>query len=288
MSVVPESSAVPTGPPDGPALPDTRASRRARGPAGLPPAETVRRPRVVVATVGFCALVALTGYAGPVLLAMAVALVGVVLAWGWHDLFQAPAPTVSRWLTAAVAVAGPAVVAVTPDEPYLRWEPAVMAGGLLAVLLHQLVRRDGRPRLTEALTVSVGALAVLTCGVTLVPLGRMLGGPDVLAATAAAVALAALADLLVGRAGVHAWTLPIAMLLGGWAAALASVVTGTPRLGQALLLGFVVGGLSHAMRRMLSPLPPMAWARSQPAAAAASLLVVGVVVQVLARLLLTR
>lgn len=289
MSVVPDIPPVPSGPPDRPAPSQTQSAQgRARGPAGMPPPESVRRPRAVLATVGFSALLALSAYADPALLAMTVGLVGLVLAWGWHDLFRAPVPTVPRLITGALAVAGPAVVALTPDEPYLRWEPVVVAAGLLAILLHQLVRTDGRPRLTESLAIGVGALAVLTCGVPLVPLVRMYGGPDVLAATAAAVALACLADLLVGRRRLHAWTLPVAMLLGGWAATAAAFVTGTPRIGQALLLGFLVGGVSHAMRRLLAPLAPMAWARSQLAAASASLLVVGVVVNVLARVLLTR
>lgn len=254
----------------------------------MPPAETVRRPRTVVLTVGLAIFLALAANAESVLFAVAVGLVGIVLAWGWQDLFQAPAPTVPRVLTALVAAAGPAVVAVTPDEPYLRWSPVVVAAGLLAILLHQLVRTDGRPRLTESVSISVGAVAVLTCGVAMVPMPRMFGGGEVVTATAAALALAAFADLLVGRRALHAWTLPLAMLLGGLAATVSALVTGTPRVGQALLLGFIVGGLSHAMRRLLAPLGPMAWVRSQVACAASSVLVVGVVVNVVSRVVLTR
>ncbi len=287
MTAVSESSDASTEL-SGPSEPPTRAARRmARtGDRPLPAATIDRRPLVVVATVALSGLTALTAYADPLLLAGAVALTGLALAWGWLDLFEAPSPTVPRILVGLVAVAGPAIVAATPDDPYLRNLPAVVGGGLLLLLAHQLFRRDGRSRLTEAVTTSTAALAILTCGAAAVGLARVTGGVDALACAAAGVAAAALADLFVNRPRLRPWLLPLAMLLGGWAAALASLAAGSPRIGQAVLLGFLVGAVSHAMRRVLATLPAIAGTRGQVASAAASLLLNGVVVLVFTRVLL--
>lgn len=282
MSAVSETPAV-----DPPAPRESRAGRRvSRGHAGPMRPDATLRPWAVLGTVGLAALTTLSAYADPYLLTGALALTGLVLAYGWHDLLGAPAPAVPRVLTGLVALVGPITVAATPDEPYLRHVPVVVSGGLLVILLHQLVRRDGRPRLVEALSVSATALALLTCGVTLAPMPRMLGGTDVVACAALAVAAATLADLLVGRQGAHQWTLPLAMVLGGAASVATSLVAGSPRIGQAVLLGFLVGAVSHALRRVLGPLPVMVSTRGQLAAAAASLLVVGVVTTVFARVVL--
>ncbi|MEO7069295.1 MAG: hypothetical protein ABI131_02265, partial [Nostocoides sp.] len=181
---------------------------------------------------------------------------------------------------------GPAVVAETEGDPYLRNLPFVAGGGLLLLLGYQLFRRGGRVRLTESAAISTSALAVLTCGATGVSLGRVTGGVDALACATAGIAAASLADLFVGRPAVRPWLLPLAMLLGGWAAALASLLTSYPRIGQAVLLGFLVGAVSHAMRRVLATLPPIAGARGQVASAAASLLLTAVVVLVYTRTLL--
>lgn len=284
---MPQSSAAPTEP-SGDQPPPTRSARRlARGGgAPLPDRTPVRRPLVALASVVLCALTALTAYADPLLLAAAVALTGLAFAWGWLDLLGAPSPTVPRLLVGLIAVAGPVVVAVTPDDPYLRNLPVVVGGGLLALLAHQLFRRDGRPRLTESVSIGTAALAILTCGATAVSLARLTGGVDALACAAAGVAAASLADLLVDRPAVRPWLLPLAMLLGGWAAALVSLLAGSPRIGQAVLLGFLVGAVSHAMRRVLATLPAIAGFRGQVATAAAGLLLCGVVVLVFTRTLL--
>lgn len=287
MTAVPEPSAAPTEPSDE-QPPLTRAARRQARGGGLPlpPASTVRRPLVVVSTIALCALTVLTGYADPYLLAGAVALIGLALAWGWLDLLGAPAPRVPRVLVGLIALAGPVVVAATPDDPFLRNLPFVVGGGLILLLAHQLLRKDGRPRLTESVTIGTAALGILTCGAAAVSLARVTGGLDALACAASGVAAASLADLVIDRRAIQPWLLPLAMLLGGWAAAVASLVAGSPRIGQAVLLGFLVGAVSHALRRVLATLPPIAGARGQVASAAASLLLTGVIVVVYTRTLL--
>ena len=114
-----------------------------------------------------------------------------------------------------VAVTCTAAAALSPNEPYLRWVPAALAVSLIAAFLHQLLRRDGRPRLTESVAASAAGLAVIASGVSYIPLPQTLGGSQTLAVAMAGLGLAALADLAVPSARLRAWALPLAMVIGG-------------------------------------------------------------------------
>ncbi|MDF2091639.1 hypothetical protein P0Y31_04735 [Knoellia sp. 3-2P3] len=274
------------------AVPMTRAQRRAQAAQAaratqtlvLPPI-TSRRPLAVASTIAFSALIALTGYAHPVLVALAVALAGLVMAWGWPALLGLP----SRFGTTVVLVIGALsctlAAALSPDEPFLRWVPAALAVSLIAAFLHQLLRRDGRPRLTESVAASGAGLAVIASGASYIPLPHTLGGPQTLAAAMAGLGLAALADLAVPTARLRAWALPLAMVLGGLAGLLATLPAGRPQPATGALIGVLVAGTSHATRRVLAVLPSMVSARSQLVSGAASVLLCGVVAYTLGRLL---
>ena len=82
---------------------------------------------------------------------------------------------------------------------------------------------------------------------------------------------------------MHTWQLPISMLLGGWAAVGVSLLTGTPSIAHAALLGFLVAAVSHAVRRVLAPHPLLGTTAGQVCAAAASVLSVGIVIFAFAR-----
>ena len=87
-------------------------------------------------------LIALTGFTYPVLVALAVALIGGVLAYGWPTLLALPSPR------------GPTVVAIGSSRASPRRRhaqralPRVDPGSArrlpVAAFLHQLLRRDGR------------------------------------------------------------------------------------------------------------------------------------------------
>jgi hypothetical protein len=265
--------------------PLTRRQRRdADRPLVLPPA-SARRPLTVGATVALSALIALTGFADPVLVALAVALAGLVLAWGWPVLLGLP----SRRGTSTVLLIGTAAcvsaAALTDTDPFLRWMPAALAVSLIAAFLHQLLRRDGRPRLTESVAASGAGLAIISSGAAYIPLPRTLGGDETLAAAMAALALAAVADLAIPTRRLRAWALPLAMLLGGAAGAAVALLDGRPEPAAGALVGVLVAGVSHATRRVLAVLPTMGSARAQLVSGAASVLLCGVVVYALGRIL---
>ena len=146
----------------------------------------------------FSGLIALTGYSYSVLVALAVGLIGLILAWGWPVLLALPSPRGTTTVLAIGAVSCVAAAALMRQEPFLEWIPAALAVSLVAAFLHQLLRRDGRPRLTESVAATGAGLAILSIGVAYIPLPRTLGGEQTLAAAMAALAVSAFADLALG------------------------------------------------------------------------------------------
>lgn len=261
---------------------ETRAQRRARREAVLkepvlPALATVRRPVAVVATIVLAALLVLALLADPVLLAAGLAWAGIVVAWGWPALLGSPSRFGSSLAIGVTGVLAPAAAAVATGEPYLRFVPVALIIGLAVMFGHQMVRRDGRPRLTESIGITSLGLAVVALGTTWMPLSRTSRATDIAVIGFVSIAVASLADLVAGFARVRPWMLPLAMLLGGAGGIVAASVIGSPGAGPAALVGFLCAAVSHTTRRMLSVLPAVTSVRGQLSSAAASLLVPGVV-----------
>jgi len=249
----------------------------------LPALHTVPRPVAVVATAVLAALLVLALLADPVLLAAGLAWAGIAVAWGWPALLGSSSRFGSSLAIGVTGVLAPAAAAATTGEPYLRLVPVALVLGLAVMFGHQMVRRDGRPRLTESIGITSLGLAVVAMGTTWVPLSRSDRAIDIAVLGFVSIAVASLADLVAGVAKVRPWMLPLAMLLGGAGALVAASLTGAPGAGPAALVGFLCAAVSHATRRMLSVLPAVSSVRGQLSSAATSLLVPGVVAYGLAR-----
>jgi hypothetical protein len=242
------------------------------------------RPLVPLAVVAFSGLLVLSVLAGIPFLAAAVALGAGVLAWGWAGLLGLPSPRGTAFVLGVGTVATVLTGALTREDPFLRWMPAALAVSMIVAFLHQLLRRDGRPRLVESVASVVTALSLIVSGACLVPLPRTADGGAVLAIAAAAVAVSALVDLLARFPRSRPWLLPLALVAGtASAVGVAAAVDGVSPAAAAGL-GLVAAAVSSALRTVLGALPTMSGARSQLASAAASVLGCGVVVYVVGRL----
>ncbi|WP_432512039.1 hypothetical protein [Kineococcus sp. SYSU DK001] len=254
------------------------------------------------ATFALAGLLGLASFGGPWVLLPAVVLVGALVAVGWPDLLDLPARRGTTALlvlvTVAAAVATTAAVLTarsrgTEIAGVLGHAPAVAALALLAAFAHQLLRRDGRPRLVESVTAAVAGQAVVVLGSAWIAVPSTYAG-----ATLAPVVLAA----LVATAAVSAttWPLrvvgPVNLLVGGaagWLAGVAVVVLGGGGIvseGRWAVAGIVAGAgagvLVSAWRALSSRLPA---ARTVPAAlavAAAPLALAGAGAYLVGRLLL--
>src|SRR5665648_722214 len=224
--------------------------------------------------------------AGPVLVALAVAFAAGVISWGWSGLLGLPDPRGTAFVLSAGSAAAIGTALATLDDPFLAWMPAALAGSMIVAFLHQLARRDGRPRLVESIASTITAIALVVSGASVVAAPRTAHGAWVVALASSAVAVSALTDLAGRSQRLRAWLLPLAMLAGGAAAVLVGHSLGVVGWGAAALLGVLAAGVSHAVRRVLAMLPAISSARSQRVSACASVLTGGVVVYVVGRLLI--
>jgi len=245
------------------------------------------QPLLAVAVVALAGLLTVTAFAGPAMVALAVALAAGVITWGWCGLLGLPSPRGTSFVLAVGSAAAVGTVLATTEDPYLVWLPAAMAGAMIVAFIHQLARRDGRPRLVESIASTVTAIAVVVSGASLVALPRTEHGAWVVAIASAAVAVSAVTDLAAGSRRLLPWLLPLAMFAGGVAAVAVGYRLGAVGWGVAALLGVLAAGISHAVRRVLATLPAISGARSQLVSACASVLTGGMVVYVVGRLLIS-
>jgi hypothetical protein len=261
-----------------------RAGAGASGPATLPVPQLPVQPLLTVAVVALAGLLTITAFAGPPLVALAVALAAGVLAWGWAGLLGLPSPRGTSLVLAVGSAGAIGTALATREDPFLAWMPAALAGAMVVAFLHQLARRDGRPRLVESVASIITAIAIVVSGASFVALPRIEHGAWVVAIAATAVAVSAMTDLAGGSRRLNTWLLPLAMLVGGVAAIVVGHLLGAAGWGAAALLGVLAAGVSHAVRRVLATLPAISGARSQLVSASASVLTCGVVVYVVGRL----
>ncbi len=256
------------------------------GPDAVPHLPVLPTGRVRWSTSGatavLAALLALAAYAGPGPLTTAVVLVVVVVATGWASLLALPSP---RGTAGVVALAGTLcalAVGLTTREPLLQWLAPALAAGVLAEFVHQLGRRDGRPRMVESATGVLAAVCVLASLSSLVALSRtQVGGHGVLVAVGP-VALALVLQLLPLPARQAAVAgLVVAVTAGGLLGGLLPTVAVLP----AAAVAGVASVVALVLHRLLSVQPAAGWAPGWLALAAVPLASSGMVSYVLLRLL---
>jgi hypothetical protein len=262
-----------------------RAAQATAGPITLPVPEMPLQPLVTLAVVALAGLLTITAFAGPAMVALALGFAAGVMAWGWSGLLGLPSPRGTAFVLALGSVGAIGTALVTSEDPFLAWMTAALAGSMIVAFVHQLARRDGRPRLVESIASTITAIAIVVSGASLVALPRTVDGMWVVAIAMAAMAVSAVTDLAGGSRRLLPWLLPLSMLAGGIAGIFVGDRLGAVGWGVAALLGVLSAGVSHAVRRVLATLPAISGARSQLVSASASVLTGGVVVYVVGRLL---
>ena len=160
-----------------------RAASAASGPITVPVPEMPLQPLVTIGVVALAGLLTITAFAGSPLVALALAFAAGVMVWGWSALLGLPSPRGTS-LVLAVGSAGAILTAlVTSEDPFLAWMPAALAGSMIVAFIHQLARRDGRPRLVESIASTIMAIAIVVSGASLVALPRIEALPRSLSVT---------------------------------------------------------------------------------------------------------
>ncbi|UGQ14914.1 hypothetical protein LO772_15865 [Yinghuangia sp. ASG 101] len=198
-------------------------------------------------TAGFAVVLAGGALAGGAASVGSVVLLQVFTAAGWFRL-HGMWPARQGILLAVVAAFVADAAVLVADDHALRVLPGVMAGVVGVVLLQQLARRDGRPELMPALTVTLSAATLAVLDVLFVLAARV-DGPGVRDGAVVAAGVAAVAAAVVCAALPLPG--PVGAVLGLAAAAGAGAVVGSATdLGSAAVLGAGAGLLGLLGRRL--------------------------------------
>lgn len=274
---------------DVPAEHETRAARRAAHAGAGPrvePTSTVVRPRpiLIAATVVVGLLLAAAAATGDrTVQVVAIVVVGLVIAAGWPRLIASRSPLGTSTVLAVTALALGVALLLQDREPYLEHVPAAMALGVIAMCLHPLVQASARVHLAQTLTGTALGLLIIGGGGLFVST-VFVGGHGPVVIVGIAVAVAALADLALERPGTSRWMIPVGMLVGGLAGALAHLVIAGSLAAWPALLGVITAGAAVALRRAMAQQSGVDAVAGALAAGAASVLVVAPLVHLVARL----
>ncbi|MFC4556247.1 hypothetical protein [Georgenia faecalis] len=232
-----------------------------------------------VVTAVLSALLALAGaFAGEALLVLVTPL-ALVFAAGWPRLTGLPAPRGAGVVIAAIAVAAIATVELTGTMGDVA---VVVALSVIAAFVHEMLRRDGRPRLVESISGVVAGGVVVASSTGWLALAGSPLAPALVVTAAAALAVAAACTAL-----------PVSDTLSATAATLLAGVTGLVTgyliddvgVVVGLAAGLAAGILTSATHVLFDRFPSSGRLLPALAAAVLPLLVAGTPVYILARLL---
>lgn len=230
--------------------------------------------QIALGTAVWGGVLAVSALANPTVMAFGLGLGVLVMAWGWAGALSLPTPRGTR----AVLLLGGFVlifsVWMREAEPFLMWVPAALAVSMIAALGHQLLRRDGRPRVLESVSGVVLGLAIITASVLTLPLTLTDAGAILVSAAVLAAGLCGTLDLLLRLRWNSPWLLPLNLLFGAGIGAGLGVVADAD-WSIVLLVGVLSAGVSLAMRSIMLELPSMTSARPQLVLIVTSVMIVG-------------
>lgn len=210
--------------------------------------------------------------------AVAVSAVG----FGWTRLLRVPTGWGVGMIVALTGVAGGLLVTLDGDDG-LRWVPPALAIGVVVAFVHQMGRRDGRPRLVESVSATVVGQAVVLLGTGWLVPGSSTGSaaPALVSGVGCTAALLVMTTPWPRRLALPLASLGAALVGGALAGTLdgVGVVSG-------LLTSAVAGTASASVHVLMFRQPTASYRRAAVATGVAAVLAAGLAVHVGARLTL--
>lgn len=205
------------------------------------------------------AVVAGTGFLGPRWLGLGIAALIVLFASGWPELTRVPHRRVSAGVVGIGGLLALGTVVIGDSEPYLRYMVIAIAIIVIASLATELFVPSPPGRAAGAVASTAAGGTIAATGAAWLAGGRTLGAEDLVVASAAAIALAAVGSVITHHGTVNA---VIAFVLGiGAGTALGYVFDSLP-----WFVGTVVGGIAAASVVLMNelarrePPPTSVWA----------------------------
>ena len=235
-----------------------------------------------VATSAVAALVAVAAYLGEAPIVGLAVVLALVFAVGWPQLVDLPARLGATIVIAIGGAGAVAAIAATVGEPFLRALPLVFALAIVLGFVTELLRRDGRERLTESVSGVVAGVLVASSAAGWVAAGRTPGGLPLVVTGAVALAVCSGVSAL-PVAGWGGAFLTLATAAGAGAGSALLVPTIEPQAGG--LIGLAVGILMATLQELFTQLPSLTRPWASVAAVALPVTVTGILVYVVGRVL---
>lgn len=143
-----------------------------------------------VLTAVLSAVVAVAAYLGMVPLIVAVTLLVVAFAFGWSHLLRLPAVGGSSLVVVLAGLGSLACVAVTPDQPWLRYLPMVLAMSVFLAFINEMLRPYPRITLVDSLIGTVSGAVVAVCAAGWLATYRLDNGMELAVVAAGSLAVA--------------------------------------------------------------------------------------------------
>lgn len=225
----------------------------------------------------------------PGVLLAAVLLAQAVVVIGWHRRLDVPGATGGTVVAGAAALGSDLLVLADAGDRPLSAVPVVLAMAVLAALVHQLVRQDGRDRLTASLTATVTLAALASLGSTFLAVSEAEDGSGLVSAAATAAALVvAGVSVRRWRGGSQRTDIAVVAAAGALAALAVVALDGLPVV-PAIAVAGSAAAIAWVASTLLARAPAAAaqqgaWSGAGPSAGL-PMLVAGPVAYVLGRLL---
>lgn len=234
-----------------------------------------------VLTAAASAAVAIGAAIGEVPLIAVLGVLAVIFAVGWSSLMQLPSRGGSTLVVSLTAVGALACVALTQNEPWLRFLPVVLAFGVFLAFINEMLRPVPRTNLIDSLFGTVTGIVVTICGAGWLAAFRIEHGLAVVMISAAALAAASAAGALKGPR----WLVVVATFALGTAAGVVTAhFLGATTLLTGLLQGALAGLVISALHALVHRLPDLTNRRSAASMIVLPILALGVLVYVAGRL----
>lgn len=223
-------------------------------------------------TLGVVAVLAVLVWVGPLPLAIGVAGLGLLLAFGWSFLIELPNPGTARKVIVLMAILSPTVAYLFS----VRGLVLLGAGLVIAAFVAEMARKDGRPRLLEQLsgTITGGLLTIIAA--LWVCAQKIDGEPAWLVLGSLAVAI--IGELAAPKKEQRPLYGSIGGILGAVGGTLFFDLSWWLTLAAGLLMGLIVAVMDGFLRR----LPPATRRRPALAIAAVSVCLGGAIAYVCA------
>ncbi len=170
-----------------------------------------------------------------------------VLGIGWPHYLGIPAKKTLGCVIALTGVCAALTAAFTPGPGYLRWLPVLLAVGVGAVFVVQLIRGTGQSHRLES---TLGASA----GVLLAGLGSGWIASHRFTGETAMTLIAGVSALVALLIGMIRWPdrviAPLAIILAALAGPLAALLVSDLHIFQAAIIGAVIAAVLMSFRRL--------------------------------------